>query len=636
MDDLPPPPPYEAVATNTTHVDQQGSETSTEEEEVPIIVEDHGWLIRQTETMRPTEMRPTQVHHPTQQHPTRQLDPTKMHPLMAAAYRNKTESPLCRLPDRVLVRLMQVSDRVTVECLRRASRTFLRLFPTACRDNQGPPERRTDCGDDDDDHIVAEGFPWPVSAYIRDKKSTRLEARQLCLLLERDAYCKTCLAARSGAGGGRQIWNDKIKRLVRTYLHCSGCNADHPACLFSSRQRSRHRRGGPTNENGDGGDKKEEEEEGATTTVTSTTMERLCIGQEGFARLCKHFTISWPWLVSEVNRRLRSTDTALALKDLHACHEDDHRPACETQTSQKDLVETMGAMLASTPRLSINKHGSKPTLSLNFKWWGHAPLNWKEARSHGGRGIQARDLESAIETVYEEQGRFICPPTGPPGRDDVRGRGFGLCDPGRCDCIEYAGKSETADDDGSSWTWPRPNIEWREFNTCRVQPDTRGFDSPTSMGTHPLGYSSVDEMRAQCWYHVLHGNREQQFVTISECEVHPLGGPRRGGSSCVVFMFLSKLHFELSQEDQDGTNTSTLITNQPSNNNTPLLRHMSNEWYYALDPDSFGLTEDADGLGVYWCWDKGCRNYYRYGTSRLRGLLRRPSDYVRECPAPGL
>lgn len=43
------------------------------------------------------------------------LDASKLHPLMAAAYHNKTESPLCRLSDAVLVRLLQLCDNVTVE-----------------------------------------------------------------------------------------------------------------------------------------------------------------------------------------------------------------------------------------------------------------------------------------------------------------------------------------------------------------------------------------------------------------------------------------------------------------------------------------------------------------------------------------
>ncbi|KAK4452507.1 hypothetical protein QBC34DRAFT_422719 [Podospora aff. communis PSN243] len=55
-----------------------------------------------------------------------------MHPLIEASHHNTTKSPLCRLPDEVLIRLMQLSGKVTVECLRRCSRTFLRLFPDMC------------------------------------------------------------------------------------------------------------------------------------------------------------------------------------------------------------------------------------------------------------------------------------------------------------------------------------------------------------------------------------------------------------------------------------------------------------------------------------------------------------------------
>ena len=61
------------------------------------------------------------------------------------------------------------------------------------------------------------------------------------------------------------------------------------------------------------------------------------------------------------------------------------------------------------------------------------------------------------------------------------------------------------------------------------------------------------------------------------------------------------------------------------------IRRMDSTWYQALDPDSYKLTEDADGFGVYWCKAEGCRGYYRFNRSRLKGLLE-PSDYVHSCP----
>ena len=58
------------------------------------------------------------------------------------------------------------------------------------------------------------------------------------------------------------------------------------------------------------------------------------------------------------------------------------------------------------------------------------------------------------------------------------------------------------------------------------------------------------------------------------------------------------------------------------------LKLMDKKWYDALDPNSYNLTDDAEGFGVYWCKTEGCNNYYRFSHSRLKRLLK-PSDYTR-------
>jgi hypothetical protein len=35
-------------------------------------------------------------------------------------------------------------------------------------------------------------------------------------------------------------------------------------------------------------------------------------------------------------------------------------------------------------------------------------------------------------------------------------------------------------------------------------------------------------------------------------------------------------------------------------------------WCCALDPDSYGLTNDMASYSILWCYQEGCRNYYRY------------------------
>ena len=49
-------------------------------------------------------------------------------------------------------------------------------------------------------------------------------------------------------------------------------------------------------------------------------------------------------------------------------------------------------------------------------------------------------------------------------------------------------------------------------------------------------------------------------------------------------------------------------------------------WFDILDPDSYKLTDDDDGLGVYWCEGNGCWNYKRNTHSRLQPLLQSRGD----------
>lgn len=51
------------------------------------------------------------------------------------------------------------------------------------------------------------------------------------------------------------------------------------------------------------------------------------------------------------------------------------------------------------------------------------------------------------------------------------------------------------------------------------------------------------------------------------------------------------------------------------------------QWYQALDPDSYGLTEDEEGFEIYWCRQNECKNYY----GRAPGFSRivREAEYHR-------
>ncbi|KAK7738526.1 hypothetical protein SLS53_006046 [Cytospora paraplurivora] len=178
-----------------------------------------------------------------------------MDPLVIAALQNQRCSPLQRLPDHILIRIIDMLDNSGIECLRRSSRRF----PPMCADVVlGRP--RTSLPDADEG---TGPFKWPhfeQMSYIGQAKELMRVAEgrdglpgdrtQLRRLLDRDRYCDDC---REGAPG----WHQRAGEL-RRYLHCSTCAADHPACLFSRAQR------------------------------LEKAHRRYCIGHEGYLRICSH------------------------------------------------------------------------------------------------------------------------------------------------------------------------------------------------------------------------------------------------------------------------------------------------------------------------------------------------------------
>jgi len=482
----------------------------------------------------------TEAHQP--------LDTTRMHPLIAAAYNNRIKSPLCRLPDAVLVRLMQLSDHVTVECLRRCSRLFLRLFPLAYTSERESTKQL--------------GSVWPLSMlrWLPGEKDTFLA------LVARDADCRDCLAARQSPD-----WPARATALIKTYLHCSGCQADHPACLFSPGERRKEQ------------------------------AKRVCIGHQGQVRLCQHVGVPWSLARSVGERQAQKTASSTTRKDPNViqCARAGHVRTCEHRRPLQRLFKpTEPAFEAeharccpSKPTLSCYfKEGSSDTrfLVLQLSWSSHVSL----ASKQDGR-VQAKDLELGIKELYKLEGRFICPPLAP---EPVVGLIIG--DPSCCDCVEYPGKTATG--------WECPPSEW--------QPE----DKKTCRNDHTLGILSYNS--------VLHN---MAFVTNPayssyQCNYHWHGGSdAEGGFS--HWAYLNRV-----SESCVRVTYHSRIEVVADGNGSP--QQMNRSWYQALDPESYGLTNDADGFGLYWCKTEGCRNYYRFGRSRFRRLLR-ASDYVHACPA---
>ncbi|KAK0725987.1 hypothetical protein B0H67DRAFT_572056 [Lasiosphaeris hirsuta] len=440
---------------------------------------------------------------------------------------------------------MQTSDKTMVECLRRCSRIFLRLFPAAFDSANDSSLQYSDMPK----------YPWPVST----RKLSSKDKANLLELLARDVYCKRCLSTRQAPD-----WEARIAALTKTYLQCSGCNAEHPACLFSARQRNR----------------------------TWGKSKRICIGHQGYMRLCEHVTVPWSSVVAEADRRLlpdatfsKGIRTTLAI-----CKRSKHRRSCgPRRTFHEWFYRKLTRREAQLDR-HISCCPFEPTVLCSFQpsvavpgppnkcyllvepgWSGHLPLTM---------GLDdcfaAEDLEKGLWRLYREQGHFICSQLSP---GPVTGSG--VCDPNRCDCIRYEGRTQTG--------WSRPPIEWREEITCR-RDRTLGLGIGSIDG-HELKRSYFEGLRGQCYWQCSSGQQHLSGGPFDGCydvQVADIIASDKD-ADCAVVSYSARIMIELNRSQQH-------------------VGQMNANWYHAPDPDSYSLTRDGEGFGVYWCRDEGCRN----------------------------
>jgi hypothetical protein len=202
----------------------------------------------------------------------------KMHPLVAAALHNLTQSQLCSLPEDILLLIMDYTDEISLFCLRRTSRVFMRLF--------GDRRFRKH----HDDTREPRNNPWKLAKL--SKQTREAIERLVC----KDVYCKTCRTREAIA---------RREKLRYTYLHCSGCMAKHPAGLFSDEQRN-----GPQ-------------------------KSRICIGREGNVRICDHKVLTW----SMIEEWMASPKQTKLIQCNHRAHRDRYNHHGEWKSPEIELTK---------------------------------------------------------------------------------------------------------------------------------------------------------------------------------------------------------------------------------------------------------------------------------------------------------
>ncbi|KAK1764002.1 hypothetical protein QBC33DRAFT_613427 [Phialemonium atrogriseum] len=294
-----------------------------------------------------------------------------MDPLVADGFHNQTCSPLCGLPEELLLDIMKLLDPLSIQCLRRACRYH-----------------------DIEYHQRSIFVPW----HLRP-------------LLDRDIgeYCADCRAMRTSP-----TWNEKLSRLTATYMHCSGCRCDHPVGLFSRGQRR------------------------------APPRSRICIGREGFVRLCNHKVVKLAKLGIDPNA-MRTTVY------LPPCEDPSHIPKHHGPHS----IHTLHANIQPTVAVETT---IKSNIVVELRWVGHLRLP----------DLGCDEL-GHCKRLRKGAAEFIAPEL-PPGRLTE----MSCFDPNRCCCLQYSGLENL------SHGWQLTPVEEIRYPTCRAHPDRRlGALQPT-------------------------------------------------------------------------------------------------------------------------------------------------------------
>ncbi len=202
----------------------------------------------------------------------------------------------------------------------------------------------------------------------------------------------------------------------------------------------------------------------------------------------------------------------------------------------------------------------------------------------------AAELARRIKELGKRGAQFICPQVKPGHVAGAR-----LFDPNSCDCLLYEGRELTAWDRPPLSSPPPSKPDCRQDPGLRLGRNDRSKEAPNK--TCKVGFS---HKRNGCF--IDNADVKDSYGSRTEVRACP------NGKSCLQMSYVS---FHNLITDEDG-----------------MLRRMCDRWYLALDPDSYRLTDDREGFGVYWCKAKGCRNYYRFNHSRLGPFLK---DHTRAC-----
>lgn len=311
--------------------------------------------------------------------------------------------------------------------------------------------------------------------------------------------------------------------------------------------------------------------------------QRICIGREGSLRLCRHKTVSWDTVAARVSSDRISTN-----------HDDelDEEPIDECQDPCLSLlVPSHLVHCARYNSLENTRHRHiHPTVSctsfrgvkkLFILWQAHVPIENKLNEP------MATVITRELGKLRQGQAQFACPELAPGEQPETQ-----LFDPNFCRCISYEGS------DRVNWVAGVLNDvgQCAKSSLCE-----KFFQNIAKTSDINELRTTPDDIRAAAWQ-----SHKACVLRPEKSHMGLYNKSQVSASACLSGQACLQVSYEYSiilRPEKDG-----------------VLRCIPPEWFELVDPDTFKLTEDIEGLGLYWCKSPRCRNYYKYGRSRLQTM----------------
>lgn len=298
-------------------------------------------------------------------------------PLLAACAHNREFSLLLKLPDEILLTILQflLSDIRDIYYVRRVCRKLRfmaddrTLEPRLFRENiglRGSHMLHQDRFTSRENNRMPFGvLPWDA---VPEFEAT----------IRKQTLCKPCQTAH------RKLMQPDICVFIETplkLLHCAGCDSYHPRNAFSHTQRR------PSSEN------------------------RICIGREGQLQLCEHVSISWADIEAHLAKSSKERDFFKAVSDFHImCKHPSHNFSCKSTARLAPSEASCNDHTRPCARLQVDRTlttGHYTPISLVLCWKPYSSSKILTAPENGQ--IEATRLRELYHDYRKNAASFIVP-----------------------------------------------------------------------------------------------------------------------------------------------------------------------------------------------------------------------------------